>query len=90
MNWGRLPITVRTFTGEAIGTGGAYVPFDAPGSVSFDGDNVIVTNESSLLNDSADWALLEIDVGEAGQPLSLPPVPPRHHPTRKRRHKRRR
>lgn len=50
------------------------VPFDAPGSVSFDGDNVIVTNESSLNNDSAHWALLEIAVGEPGLPPSLPPA----------------
>ena len=50
------------------------VPFDAPGSVTFDGDNVIVTNESSLNNNSADWALLEIAVGEPGLPPSLPPA----------------
>jgi sugar lactone lactonase YvrE len=50
------------------------VPFDAPGSVSFDGDNVIVTNESSLNNNSADWALLEISAGEPGLPPSLPPA----------------
>ncbi|MFZ0043321.1 MAG: hypothetical protein WAK93_18575, partial [Solirubrobacteraceae bacterium] len=52
------------------------VPFDAPGSVSFEGDNLIVTNESSLNNDSADWALLQISAGEPGQPLSLPPPAP--------------
>ncbi len=51
------------------------VPFDAPGSVSFDKDNVIVTNESSLNNDSAHWALLEISVGEPGLAPSLPPKP---------------
>jgi sugar lactone lactonase YvrE len=51
------------------------VPFDAPGSVSFDGDNLIVTNESSLQNDSAHWALLEITAGEPGQSLYEPPLP---------------
>ncbi len=49
-------------------------PFDAPGSVTFDGDNIIVTNEASLDNDTANWALLEIAVGEAGLAPSLPPA----------------
>lgn len=51
-------------------------PFDGPGSVSFDGDELIVTNEASISNDSADWALLEIDAGEPGLAPSLPPAAP--------------
>jgi outer membrane protein assembly factor BamB len=50
------------------------IPFDAPGSVTFDGDNILVGNQSSLQNDSAHWAVLEIYVGEPGLPLSLPPA----------------
>jgi hypothetical protein len=49
------------------------IPFDAPGSVTFDGDDVLVANQSSLQNDTANMALLEIDVGEPGLPQSLPP-----------------
>jgi sugar lactone lactonase YvrE len=49
------------------------VPFDAPGSVTFDGDNVIVANQAAIDNDTANMALLEIAVGEPGLPLSLPP-----------------
>jgi hypothetical protein len=48
------------------------MPFDAPGSVSFEGENLIVSNESSLQNDSAHWALLEISAGEPGQSLYEP------------------
>jgi hypothetical protein len=63
------------FSGEATGADGALLPFDAPGSVTFDGDNVIVTNEASLSNDINHWALLEIAVGQPGLPESLPPPP---------------
>jgi sugar lactone lactonase YvrE len=57
------------------------VPFDAPGSVTFDADNVLVANQSSFLGDSTHMALLQIAVGETGLPPSLPPAvpaPPRH------------
>lgn len=59
------------------------VPFDAPGSVTFDGDNVIVANQSAIQNVPAHWALLEIAVGEAGLPISLPPATPRPTPPAK-------
>lgn len=52
-------------------------PFDAPGSVTFDGDDILVTNEASLDNDSANWAILQVDVGEPGLAPSLPPASPR-------------
>jgi hypothetical protein len=52
------------------------IPFDAPGSVTFDGDQVLVANQSSLQNDTANMALLEINVGEPGLPQSLPPANP--------------
>jgi hypothetical protein len=93
---------LAAFSGQATGAGGAMIPFDAPGSVTFDGDNVIVTNEASLTNADAHWALLQIAVGEPGLPLSLPPAPAvtthkakhktkhkgkRHHKTKRHRHK---
>jgi sugar lactone lactonase YvrE len=56
------------------------IPFDAPGSVTFDGNSLIVTNEASLDNVPSHWALLQIDAGEPGLPPSLPPLraaPPR-------------
>ncbi|MHB8694718.1 MAG: NHL repeat-containing protein [Solirubrobacteraceae bacterium] len=52
------------------------LPFDAPGSVRFYGNHILVTNESSLLNDPAHWALLEVNVGEPGLALPLPPAAP--------------
>ncbi len=51
------------------------VPFDAPGSVTFLGDEVIVANQSALANSAKNMALLEINVGEPGLPLSKPPKP---------------
>jgi sugar lactone lactonase YvrE len=52
------------------------VPFDAPGSITFLGDQVLVANQSALANNSNDMALLEINVGEPGLPLpKAPPLP---------------
>jgi hypothetical protein len=51
------------------------MPMDAPGSVTFDGDHVIVANESSIVGDNAHMGLLDIAVGERGLPLALPPAP---------------
>ncbi len=50
------------------------VPFDSPGSVSFLGNQVIVTNQSAINNDPSHWALLEVNAGEPGMPLYLPPI----------------
>jgi sugar lactone lactonase YvrE len=50
------------------------IPFDAPGSVTFDGDSILVANQSALVNNTADMAVLEVDVGEPGLPQSLPPA----------------
>jgi len=50
------------------------VPMDAPGSVTFLGDHVIVANASSIVGDSAHMALLDVAVGEAGLPLAPPPA----------------
>jgi sugar lactone lactonase YvrE len=52
------------------------IPFDAPGSVAFAGDQLLVGNASTLQNDPSHMALLEINVGEPGLPLSLPPAKP--------------
>ena len=53
------------------------VPFDAPGSVTFDGDKVLVANQSTFIGETSHMALLQVAVGEPGLPLSLPPRRPR-------------
>jgi sugar lactone lactonase YvrE len=67
------------------------IPFDAPGSVTFDGNEILVGNQSSLLNLPQDMALLAVDAGEPGYPLSLPPAPPKpaSPPAPRHRHRRR-
>jgi streptogramin lyase len=52
------------------------MPFDAPGSVTFAGDHVIVANQSSILGNNAHMGLLDIAVGEPGMPVALPPAAP--------------
>jgi hypothetical protein len=56
------------------------IPFDAPGSVLFDGDQIIVGNQSAINQNTANMALLEVGVGEPGQPIYIPsggPAPSR-------------
>jgi hypothetical protein len=52
------------------------IPFDAPGSVLFDGDQIIVGNQSAINQNTANMALLEVGVGESGQPIYIPPGGP--------------
>jgi hypothetical protein len=61
------------------------MPFDAPGSVTFDGNDVIVGNQSSIMGDQSHMALLAIAVGEPGLPQSLPPAVTTRRPHRGRR-----
>jgi sugar lactone lactonase YvrE len=51
------------------------IPFDAPGSVLFDGDQILVGNQSAIDEDAAHMALLEVGVGEPGLPVYVPPPP---------------
>ncbi|HEX4107832.1 MAG TPA: hypothetical protein VHX88_06830 [Solirubrobacteraceae bacterium] len=50
----------------------APVPFDEPASATFDGDQLLTTNESYLAGDAAHQVLFETDVGEPGAPLHQP------------------
>lgn len=78
--------------GNAVENEQQTIPFDAPGSVTFDGNNIIVGNQSAIMQDTADMALLEVNVGEAGLPTSLPPAPKAKKPAvkKKKKHKKRR
>ena len=63
-------------TMPAANPSGAAIPFDAPGSAAFDGNELLVANQASILVDPAHWAILAVDAGEPGLPPSLPPPPP--------------
>jgi sugar lactone lactonase YvrE len=69
--------TLARIPSSAVANQSQAVPFDAPGSVTFAGQDVLVTNQAALDNDASNWAVLEISVGERGLPLSLPPRAPR-------------
>lgn len=48
------------------------VPFDAPSSVSFLGERLIVTNHAVLSGDTENMVLFDIFAGETGQPRFVP------------------
>jgi sugar lactone lactonase YvrE len=67
--------------------------FDAPSSVAFLGNSLIVADQSYVNGDPSHMQLLDVAVGEPGIPELIPgqkakPKPKKHH--RKRHHKRRR
>ena len=49
-------------------------PFDAPASVAFSGERVLVTNQSFPAGNPDHWAVFDIFTGEPGQPLFRPHV----------------
>jgi hypothetical protein len=79
---------IQRIPGNAAANQQQTIPFDAPGSVSFDGDSIIVGNQSSIVENTADMALLEVNVGEPGMPIALPPAPrqAKHKSKPKRKH----
>lgn len=72
-------VELRRFTAPGRDARGE-VPWDAPASVAFTGTRVLVTNQSFVAEDPTHWAVLDVEVGEPGQPLHLPAVP-RSRPT---------
>ncbi len=55
------------------GENGSPVPFDAPSGLFFRGTSVIVANQSAIFGNAANQALLDVEVGEEGQPEFIPP-----------------
>ncbi|HXA30150.1 MAG TPA: hypothetical protein VN193_15535 [Candidatus Angelobacter sp.] len=56
----------------ATGSNGSSVPFDSPSSVRFLGTGIVVANQSYATGNAADWAVLDVEVGEAGLPEYIP------------------
>jgi hypothetical protein len=50
------------------------VPLDAPGSLAFLDDRVLVTNHSAIRGDPESWAVLDVFAGERGLPLHRPRI----------------
>jgi hypothetical protein len=49
------------------------VPFDSPSSVRFDGDRLIVTNDTYFTGTPSHWAIFDVFAGEQGEPIYVPP-----------------
>jgi hypothetical protein len=57
----------------ATGDNGSPVPFDDPSSVRFLGTGIVVANQSYVAGNPQHWAVLDVEVGEAGLPEYVPP-----------------
>jgi sugar lactone lactonase YvrE len=55
------------------GDNGSAIPFDSPSGVVFRGTSLIVANQSAILGNIANQALLDVEAGEEGQPEFIPP-----------------
>ncbi len=55
------------------GDNGSPVPFDSPSGIAFRGTSLIVANQSALLGNTANMALLDVEAGEEGQAEFIPP-----------------
>jgi sugar lactone lactonase YvrE len=56
----------------ASGSNGSAVPFDSPSSVRFLGTGIVIANQSFVAGDSTHWAVLDVEVGEAGLAEYIP------------------
>jgi hypothetical protein len=50
------------------------IPLDGPASMAFQGQRLLVSNQSPLRADPASWAILDVHAGEAGLPLHHPRI----------------
>ena len=63
---------VRRFGQAITGDNGSAVPFDTPCNATFLGTSVLVANQSAIAGDTSHQAILDVHVGERGQPAYLP------------------
>ncbi len=66
--------TMRYPSLPASGDNGSAVPFDDPSSVRFLGSDIVVANQSYVSGNPQHWAVLDVDVGEAGLAEYIPPA----------------
>ena len=50
------------------------IPLDAPASIAFLGQRLLVSNHSAIRGDSSSWAILDVFAGEPGLPLHYPRI----------------
>ena len=93
------------FPADRSGANGTAVPFDEPSSVVFDGTRLIVTNLAYASGNTDHQVLFDVEAGEPGLPVFVPPgaapppvkakprpkhkKKPKHHKKKKKRRKKR-
>lgn len=67
----KLDPTGKLLRGFPTGNGSG-VAYDSPSNATFLGTRVLVANQSAILGDASHQVILDVEVGERGQPLFLP------------------
>jgi len=62
------------YPADRSGNNGTAVPFDEPSSVRFDGTSLIVTNLAYASGNTAHQVLFDVEAGEPGAPIFVPPA----------------
>jgi sugar lactone lactonase YvrE len=83
------------FGQQYTGTNNSPVPFDSPSGVAFLGTELLIANQSYFADDPSNQVILDLETGEPGQPVYLPPnagQPPARatHPRHRRHHRKHR
>jgi sugar lactone lactonase YvrE len=83
------------FGQQYTGTNNSPVPFDSPSGVAFLGSELLIANQSYFAGDPSNQVILNLETGEPGQPVYLPPnagQPPARatHPRHRRHHRKHR
>lgn len=60
---------------DAVSNAALPVPYDNPSSVQFDGDRLIVTNDSYFAGNRSHQVLFDVNAGERGAPVFRAPPP---------------
>jgi sugar lactone lactonase YvrE len=61
------------FGQQYTGVNNSSVPFDSPSGVAFLGSELLIANQSYFADDPGNQVILDLETGEPGQPVYIPP-----------------
>lgn len=61
------------FGQQYTGANNSSVPFDTPSGLAYYGTRLVIANQSYIAENTANMALLDLETGESGMPVYVPP-----------------